>query len=46
MISQGIVFKDKYHILEELKKDVHISYYLEEVHKERLKNDKNFHPHF
>lgn len=46
MKEKGIEFRDKYHIVEELKKDTHISYYLEEVHKERLKNDKNFHSNF
>lgn len=44
--SKGILFEDPYSILETLNKDIRLSEYLEEVHKERIKNDKNFHPHF
>lgn len=46
MKINGIHFEDSYSILETLAKDIRLSEYLEEIHKERIKNDKNFHPRF
>lgn len=46
MKNKGIIFEDDYNILNIIKSDVRLSKYLEEIHNDRIQNDKNFHPNF